>query len=804
MKQTADVVVIGGGVVGCAVLYHLARRGVTDAVLLERQELTAGSSWHAAGNLAALTLPENAAVLQRDTIDFYPELEEESGQPCGVHIVGGLYLARTDDQTHQLSRIRSQALRSCVESDFITPQEAREHAPILNTDGVTSILYEPRKGYCDPASVTNAFAKAARGRGARIERYTKVIATTPNPDGSWTVSTDKGKILAGAVVNAAGLWGREVAAMAGIALPLMPVEHHYLVTDDIPDVANAAKETAHISEMSGGYYLRREGNGLLLGVYEDTCTTWAEDGTPQDFGHELLPDALERLEKVLSHVEDTIPCMGRAGIKRVVNGPMIFSPDLSPLVGPHPELRNYYCANGVMSGFNQGGAVGKIISDWIVDGEPGMDVHFWDVARFGDWADADFAKARAIYGYEHRQKVHYPFEEVDVGREKRTSALYETLKSRGAVHGAVFGLEHPLWYAGTPSVARDDYSFGRGNWYPAVRRECEAARKAVALFDITAFAKYRVSGPNAAAWMDRVFACRLPEVGATKLAPMLSRQGRMIGDFTVTRLAGDAFLLLGSGIMQQSHMRWFRMALPAAETPRVENISLDRGGLHLAGPRARDVLQALTNEDVSNAAFPFMTGRRLHLNTGAQVIVVRVSFTGELGFQIYCARADHEATYAAVMQAGAPYGLCHAGARAMGSLRIEKGFASWGADLSPDFPARACGLSRFIATSKGAFIGRGAYLEQPDTPARRFRQFTVEARGRDCFGGETIYAGGRICGHVTSGGYGHFTGSSLALGYIDTDVGPDTVLTIDLLGERIPARICEVPVYDPAGERMRG
>lgn len=803
MKPTAEVVVIGGGVVGCATLYHLARRGVTDCVLLERQELTAGSSWHAAGNLAALTLPVNASVLQRDTIDFYPELEEESGQSCGLHIVGGMYLARDDDQHHQLARIRSQAQRSGVESEFISAKEARERSSILNTDGVTSILYEPRKGYCDPASVTNAFAKAARQRGARIERYTQMTATTQNPDGSWTVETNKRTIHAGAIVNAAGLWGREVAALAGISLPLMPVEHHYLVTDDIPEVISAAKETAHISEMSGGYYLRKEGNGLLLGVYEETCTLWAEEGTPLDFGHELLPDALERLENVLAHVEETIPCMGRAGIKRVVNGPMIFSPDLSPLVGPHPALRNYYCANGVMSGFNQGGAVGRIISDWLVDGESSMDVHFWDVARYGSWADTDFACVRAKYGYEHRQKVHFPFEEIPVGREKTVSEVYDNLKARGAVHGAVFGQEHPMWYADGPENARDEYSFGRGNWHDTVAEECKAARENVALFDITVFAKYRVSGVKSASWIDRVFAGRLPGIGATRLSPMLSPQGKLIGDFTITRLAENDFLLLGAPIMQDSHMRWFKMACPPEDRPEIENVTQAYGGIHLAGPQSRDLLATLTEEDVSNTAFPFMTGRRLTLPGGNEVLAVRVSFTGELGFEIYVPRATHAETYGAVVAAGKAFGLRHAGARAMGSLRIEKGYASWGADLSPDYSVRACGLSRFVAMDKGDFVGRDAYMRQSNIPAQRFRQFTVQANGRDCFGGETIFFEDRICGHVTSAAFGHSTGQSLALGYLDHDIADTAALEIDFLGKRVPARVLAAPVYDPTSERLR-
>ena len=545
MESHARVVVIGGGVTGCAILYHLAKMGWRDVVLLERQELTSGSSWHAAGSLFALTSPSNAAILQKYTIGLYPQLEAESGQSCGYHPVGGMHLARTQDQFMALKLLHSRGKRNGIESEFISVEEARRIAPILDTTGIKAVLHEPIKGYCDPASVTQAYAKAARDMGAKIHRFTPVTATKPLPDGGWEVETPEGNIRADYLVNAAGLWAREVAALAGIDLPLMPVEHHYMVTETIPEIAAFDGEIPNISEPSGGYYCRQEGKGLLLGAYESTCVHWSEDGTPKDFGHELLPNDLSRMEENLGRAVQSMPCLENAGIKRIINGPMIFSPDLGPLLGPYPGLKNYFCAAGVMSGFNQGGGIGRTIAEWIIEGEPSLDVFFWDVARFGDWAGKRYTKARTKYFYEHRTDIIYPFQEFAAGRPIRTYPIHDRLPDAGAVFGLNYGFEYPLWFARKQDEQADRYGFNRGNWFEAVGEECRALRDQVGLLEISTFAKYEVSGPGAAAWLDRLLANRLPRPGKTLLSPMLSPAGRLLGDFTVSRLAEDRFLLLG-------------------------------------------------------------------------------------------------------------------------------------------------------------------------------------------------------------------------------------------------------------------
>ncbi len=448
MKSSARVVVIGGGVVGCSVLYHLAKMGWSDVVLIERQELTSGSSWHAAGGLYTVTRPNAVAAAQRYTFNIYSELEAESGQSCGFHLTGGLNLCRTREEMLSNLVMQSAVRRLGIECEFISLTEAKDKAPILETGPLYAALWEEEGGHVDPASATQAFAAAARKLGAVIYRHNPVIETNPLPGGRWQVVTRDGSIECDALVNAAGLWGREVAALAGITLPLMPVEHQYLVTEPVPEIEAMAGELPQINDSEINVYARQEGKGLLFGAYETPCRHWAEAGTPLDFGHELLPDDLSHLEWNFARSVEVMPCLATAGVKRVISGPMIFSPDLGPLMGPHPALANYYCANGVMTGFNQGAGVGKLLSEWIIEGEPSFDISCWDVARFGDWASRDYVKATTAYFYEHRSDRVYPGQEYEAGRPMRVPPVHERLKAAGAVFGASYGLEHPLWFAG--------------------------------------------------------------------------------------------------------------------------------------------------------------------------------------------------------------------------------------------------------------------------------------------------------------------------------------------------------------------
>jgi len=804
MQSHARVVVIGGGVTGCAVLYHLAKMGWTESVLLERKELTAGSSWHAAGSLFALTAPATAQAVQLYTISLYPKLEEESGQSLGFHPTGGFSIATTEEQRTALELARSRGRRHGVDTDWLDLAEAKRLCPLLETDGLVAALWEPTKGHVDPASATQAFAAAARKMGATIHRHTPVTATNPTPEG-WEVVTPEGTIQCEYVVNAAGLWAREVAAMAGITLPLMPVEHHYLVTEDIPEVAELGRDLPNVSYPEANVYVRQEGKGVLLGAYEDKCTHWAEHGTPLDFGHELLPDDVGRMERNFEMAIERMPVLGRVGIKRVINGPMIFSPDLGPLLGPYPGTRNYICAAGVMTGFNQGAGVGRTIAEWIVEGEPSLDMTCWDVARFGPWAGKRYTRERTRYFYENRSARTYPYQQFEAGRPLRMTPIHGRLAAAGAVFGFSYGLETPAWYARPGDEQRDVNSYGRTNWWEAVNEEAQATRTGVGLFEISGFAKYRVEGPGAEAWLDRLLAGRVPRMaGRMALSPMLSPAGRLIGDFTVARLGDERFMLLGSGAMRGIHMRWFRSRIDNGGV-LVEDVSDALAGLMIAGPGSRDLLQALAEDDVSDAALPFLGCREIELEGAAEALVGRISFTGELGYEIYVPAFWQHGLYEAILAHGGA-ALRHAGGRAMMTLRLEKSFPAWGLELASDYTVMEPGLDRFVDWQKPDFVGSEASRRARDVgPSHRLTTLVVAADGADCVGGESIFRDGEYVGYTTSGGFGATVGESLALGYVRADAWEDgAAYQIEQYGRPIPARLTAAPRHDPDGARMRG
>ncbi len=801
----ARAVVIGGGITGCAILYHLAKAGWGDVVLLERNELTSGSSWHAAGNLFSLTSPSSVAVLQKYGRDLYPVIEREADQPVGYHVCGGMSVARSPDEVIKLKLLQSRCLRNGIPSEFISLEEAKRRAPIISTEGLLAVLYEPEKAYVDPSSATQAFARAARNNGARVLRHTPVTGTRRLASGEWEVDTPQGPIRCEYVINAAGLWAREVAAQAGITLPLMPVEHHYLVTESIPEIEAMDGELPTISDGESNWYSRQEGKGMLLGAYESRCVQWAESGTPPDFGHELLPDDLSRMEENFASAAERMPCLGRTGVKRVINGPMIFSPDLAPLLGPWPGKPGYICAAGVMTGFNQGGGIGKVISEWIIEGEPSLDLLAWDVARFGSWTSKEYTKARSAYFYEHRSHRIYPHQQFEAGRPVRKFPSYDGLKEKGAVFGENFGFESPLWYARPGEEARDHYRYTRQNWFEAVGEEAKAVRCNVGLFDISTYSKFLVTGAGASAWLDRLLANRVPGPGRSVISPMLSPKGRLIGDFTVTCLGANEYLILGSGPVQQIHMRWFLQNLPTNGSVSVENKSADWCGLHLAGPRSRELLQHLTAESCGSNAFPFMSARRMEVAGCPEAIVVRVSFTGELGYEIWTPSAYMVPVLDRILEAGEGFGLRLAGGRALMSLRLEKAFPSWGLDLSSDYTPWATSLARFVKLDKGDFIGRDAAAQSKKNPGtERFVTLSVDALDADAAGGEAVYCDGVYAGYASSGGYGYAVEKSLALAYLKPGmVRPDARYEIEIIGERRPAQLLKETPHDPSGSKMR-
>ncbi|MCP4981374.1 MAG: FAD-dependent oxidoreductase, partial [Gammaproteobacteria bacterium] len=786
----------------CSVLYHLAKNGWSDVVLIERMELTSGSSWHAAGGLFTITRPNTAAEIHRYTFQIYSELERESGQSCGFHFTGGINICRTQDEIDSNAMMQSACRRLGIESHFISLDEAFEKVPLLDTTHMVGALWEDEGGHVDPASATQAFAAAARKLGAEIYRHTPVTATTQRADGSWDVLTENGTVRAEYVVNAAGLWGREVAALAGIELPLVPVEHHYLVTDNIPEIENLAFELPQINDNETGVYARQEGLGLLLGAYENTCTHWAVDGTPLDFGHELLDEDLSRMAWNFEKSVELMPCLESAGIKRIINGPMIFSPDLGPLIGPHPALRNYFCANGVMAGFNQGAGIGRVLAEWMIQGEPEIDIFCWDVARFGDWADKSYTEKTTRYFYENRSEKIFPYQEFDVGRPIHKPAVYARLQENHAVFGSSFGQEHANWFAASATEARDSLTYRQPNWWQPVIDEGKRCRNEVGLMEFSAMAKFEVSGTGAEAWLDHVMANRLPKKGRMALSPMLSTRGRLAGDFSISRIASDRFLVLGADTMQLAFMRHLQPFLPA-DGVQLTNLSTDYGGLHICGPNARELISRVAQQDMDSACFPFMSAGEMKIGDLDKVLVLRVSFSGESGYEMYLPMAQQLALFDLLRREGESLGIGLVGTRALMQTRLEKSFPAWALELSLDYTAVEADMDRFVNPDKGDFIGRDAFLNYAP-PREKFATFSVDAGDCAVWGDEAIFLDGEAIGYVTSGGFGPSCAEHIALGYVNCDAyRPGGQYAIEILGQQRAAELKTEPLYDPCGSKMR-
>jgi len=806
MQTHARVVIIGGGVVGCSILFHLAKMGCKDAVLLERSELTSGSSWHAAGQIHTLSSDPNVSRLKGYTIKLYEELEALSGHSVGLHKTGGFYLASTKERMDFLKQERSKARYMGLDQEMISPQEAADLNPLIDPDQYLGALFDPLDGYVDPSGVTYAYAKAARHYGAQFHTNTTVLATTQRSDGSWDVVTEGGTINAEMLVNAAGLWAREVGHLAGIELPVQPMEHHYLITEDIPEVRDFDGEIAAGIDYEANIYFRQEHSGLLLGTYEPVGTPWKVNGVPQDFGHELLQNDLERVADRIELAFERIPALGRAGIKTVVNGPFTFGPDGNPMIGLVPGFPNYWAAIGVMAGFCQAGGVGLCLAEWMLDGEPSIDVWAMDIARFGEFATRDYGTIKSTENYERRFLLTYPNEELPAMRCQKTTSLYDRLLAKGAVMGASFGLEHALWFAGKPSAAVEQPTLRRSNAFDYVANEVRAVREQVGVLEIANFAKHEVRGSGAQDYLDYLLACRLPTPGRISLAPMLTRAGKLCGDLSVACISEEHYLLFGSGAAQEAHRRWFEHHLVEYhfnDCVTYRNRSDDLHGLLISGPNARKLLARITRDDVSNQALRFANVRTTVVG-GVPVILARLAFTGELGFEIYCAPAYLLKLYEAIIEAGEGLGLQHFGARALMSLRLEKNWGVWTLDYRADFNARQAGLDSFIDFDKGDFIGRAAALNIRDAEADiSLVTMTVET-DIDCHYNEAVFYQDECVGYVTSGGYAHYNGVSMAMAYIPTKLQHiETAFSIEILGELRPARIQPHAIYDSDGKRMR-
>ena len=812
MKTSAQVVVIGGGVVGASVLYHLAEAGWTDLVLIERKELTSGSTWHAAGGMHTLNGDPNVSKLQQYTIELYKKIEAQSGRNCSIHLPGGLMLADTPERMDWLRMAVARGRYLGMDLELISSKEAQELFPLMDHSHFIGALYDPVEGHVDPSGVTWAYAECAKQKGAEIYRNNWVSALNQRSDGTWDVVTEQGEIHAEHIVNAGGLWAREVGRMIGVELPVLAMEHMYLLTEDMTEVAahvaKTGKEMPMALDFSGEIYIRQEGGGMLLGTYEQACVPWSPKHTPWDFSQRLLTPDLDRIAPELEVAFQHYPAMATAGIKTVINGPFTFSPDGNPLVGPVRGLRNCWVACAVMAGLSQGGGVGLALANWMTDGEPGLDVWGMDVARYGDYATLQYTNAKVRENYARRFRITFPNEELAGARPLHMTPIHGRLDKANAVWGASFGLEHALWFQRPGEDPRENVTFYRSNAFDVVAQEVKAVRERVGLTEVSNFAKYEVTGSGAEAWLSSMLTNRMPKVGRIVLTAMLNPAGRIEGEFTVARLAEDRFFLFGSQSAEIHHSRWFLAHMPTDGSVQFKVHGLGLVGLSIAGPKAREVMQTLVDTDLSND-FKFMDFRQIDVGM-VPAMVGRITYSGDLGYEIWVAPEYQCALYDSLMKAGEPHGIDLFGFRALMSLRLEKNFGTWFREYRPIYTPLEAGIKHYIKLDHD-FIGRAAYeAELAKGPDRRLVTFVVEVGtgtdAADVIGDEPVWHNDKVVGWITSGGYSHNSKVSLAMGYIPADLlDPDTTgFEIEIIGIRRPAHLQLEPIFDPAGLRMRG
>ena len=805
MKEHTRVVVIGGGIVGAAVLYHLTKLGWSDVVLVERKQLTAGSTWHAAGGFHSMNSDPNVARLQAYGISVYKEVEEISGQDVGMHLTGGINIAATSERWEALRYEHARHKVIGIDSHLLGPKEIESLCPIVDTKDVIGGLFDGNEGHIDPYGSTHALAKSARKAGAEVYRNTKVEDLVHKADGTWTVVTDKGNIHSEHVVNAAGLWAREVGAMAGVHVPIVPMEHHYILTGDIDEIAEFDGELPLIIDLDGEIYLRQEHNGVLLGVYEKNATPWSVDGTPWDYGEtDLLESRLENIESELLHGFERFPSLAEAGIRRVINGPFTFAPDGNPLMGPVRGVQNYWSCCGVMAGFSQGSGVALALSQWMIDGEPEGDIFAMDVNRFGAFATKTYTIEKAKEFYQNRFLLLCPNDEWPAARPNKVSAFHDRLQQANAVFGSSYGLEMPLWFAPPGSEPVETPSFRRSNAHEPVGEECRAVRESVGILDGSSFAKYEISGPDAVSYMDYLFASRLPDLGRIRMGPLLLPSGHLKGDMTIMRLAEDKFMIIGSGYLQEFHMLWFEQN-SVGKNVRIVNRSDELSTIAIAGPRSRELLSLAASEDVDNDSMPFMSVHSMNVGI-APCLVARLSFTGELGYEFYVPTVYARSLYDYLLEVGDKLGIRPFGIRALLSLGMEKSFGIWSREFTPDYTPAMCGFDRFVDYGKADFIGHEAALIDRDTKQpHQLVTLEVDSSDADAWGYEPIWFKDEYAGYVTSGAYGHTVKKSLAMAYLKTHYleSSSNEFSVHIVDKRRPARIISEPPYDPSGSRMR-
>jgi len=811
IKSHARVAVIGGGVVGVSALYHLAKKGWgNDVVLFEKAELTSGSTWHAAGLLPLFNMSYSVGQVHKYSVNLYGELEEETGQPVGFARVGNLRLAMNDDRMDEYYQYAATAKTIGIDVRFLAPKDILELWPMCNIDGLVGGIFHPDDGYIQPADLTQALAKGARNRGATIYRNTHVLNIEQTSSGAWLVQTDKGDITAEHVISATGNYARKTGEMIGLDIPVIPVEHQYIVTEPHPELVKrreaGAPEMGVLRESDGSWYLREENGGFILGPYEHGAPACYVDGPDPRAEYELFQEDIERLAPHIEAAMNRVPAFAEVGIKQCYNGAIAYTPDGNPIIGPAWDVDNFWLNEGHSFGITAAGGAGWQLAEWIVEGEPTIDMLGVEPRRFGDYATKEYLVEKNEEAYAHVFVIHYPDEERPAARPLRTAPCYERMKDLGAVFGQRFGWERPNFFATDGMPQEDDWSFRRSRWFEAVRKEVANTTENVGLLDMTSFAKCRITGPGAAKFLDGFVANSLPgKDGGLVLAHALNQNGGIHSEFTVRRESTDSYYLVSAGALQRLDHDYLRKHMPDDGSVQFENLTDAIGVLVVAGPKSRQLLERVTDADLSNDAFRWLTAQDIVI-AGAEVNAMRVNYVGELGWELHHAMEDQNQIFDALMEAGADLGLKPFGIRAMDSMRYEKSYRMVGTELSIEYSAYESAMDRFIKPDKGDFLGREALLAWQERGHDNML-VTLEVAGvedADALGNNALTKDGELVGRATGGNYGFRIGKSLALGMVRPDLAePGTTLEIDILGKNYPATVTIESPFDPNQERLR-
>jgi 4-methylaminobutanoate oxidase (formaldehyde-forming) len=807
MKSHSKVIVIGGGIAGCSLLYHLAKLGWRDVVLIEKNSLTSGSTWHSAGLCTMFSNSLRLMKLLKYSVDLYQGLEQETGQHVGFKQVGSLRLATNPDYVDWYHRVRGIAHSLGVPFEIISASKAVKLSPLIKDDGVICAAHMPHDGYVDPSSVTQALAKGAKQLGAEIYENTRVEAIDLQPAGEWKVTTDQGSITGEVVVNAAGQWAREIGKLVGVELPIVPIEHQYMILSGGEEADLNIDEFPVTRDPERSFYMRKEGVDLLVGFFEPNPKPWGFDGIPPDFNQKLLNPDLKQIELSFSSAIERVPVLERLGVANTINGPDGYTPSGGCLMGEMPGLKNFYVLAGFSCfGIVYSGGAGRYAAEWIVHGRPSEDMWEIDVNRFGEFAsEKNYLIDKACETYEREYAIAYPYEERKAGRPAKTSLIYDQLKDQGAVYGSRYGWERPLWFAPSGVDPTENYTFRQPCWFKYVGEECVAIRESVGLLDQTSFGKILVSGPDSASFLDRICANQIPpQIGDIKVSQMLNEYGGIEADITVTRLEEEVFFIITAAATTRHDFEWIFRSLPGDKDVTVRDVTQMYGCLTLSGPLSREVLQLACTEDVSNDAFPFMTMKKLNIEN-APIIALRMSYVGELGWELYHPIETQVTVYKILSTIGREYSIKNYGYRALDSLRMEKGYRLWGADMTGQDTPLEAGLGQFVRLDKGDFIGRDALLRQKDEGLSRSLACLVIDEGQIVpHGWERVLQKDKILGHVTSGEYGHYLGKSIFFVYLPIDqcrIGNQ--LEVEILGERYPAKVVDAPIYDPENKKPK-